>query len=273
MLLGPSLSVRKWALISSLVFATACGSDPGEAVPTGDDLDAIVNFVASEPLYVAAVERCLDQNGGGGSVWRSTYEMGAVPDQPSLLPETGLAEMALRALDQPEEPDTSSVVPRGLSEAVEMEGVSYPTGCFAYADKIVENDPLEARRRSLFDAYLEVVTIRVAADPRWIQTETDWSKCMAQAGYQDLARPGDVSAVISQRVSDAGNDRLALEELLLFDRSVSAASVECWEDLGISAVRGEVRADYEDPFVEEQGDLILAVAEGIAARKTATSTP
>jgi hypothetical protein len=120
---------------------------------------------------------------------------------------------------------------------------------------------------------LEQVTIRVAADPRWIATETAWSQCMEQAGYQDLARPGDVNLAVSQRVLDAGSDRLALEEVLLFDRSVSAASLRCWQDLGIDAARREIRADYEEPFAEDQRALILSVAEGIEARRSATSAP
>jgi hypothetical protein len=255
------------------MFVAACGRDDVEVVPTGDDLDVVVNFVATEPLYVSAVERCLDENGGGGTEWRLAYEADAVQSQPALLVETGLAQQALQALNQPIGPTSSPSGPPGLTGAVEMDGVEYAAGCPAYAEKVVENDPLEASRKSLFDLYLEQVTIRVAADQRWIKTEVDWSQCMAQGGFDGLTRPGDITLLVSQRISDAGNDRSALEAVLAFDRLVSAASLQCWDDLEIGAARSEVRAEYEEAFVEEHKTLILSVAEGIEARTAETARP
>src|SRR6185369_3196136 len=59
-------------------------------------------------------------------------------------------------------------------------------GCFGKAEHDVPGGPEQ------FKSSLDEIEQRVKSDPRLIQANRDWARCMSAAGYTDFDKPDDI---------------------------------------------------------------------------------
>lgn len=143
-------------------------------------------------------------------------------------------------------------------------------GCEAEAERQV-NAFRDTEAWAELQPLLEEVPYRAMADPRWIEADRDWSRCMAEVGY-DVPNVDEAIELVSERFFDAwevatpppGEPAPELrwdpkpwfvetdvwQELVQFELDLAAADDACTQD-------HDLIHEYQVAFLEENQDLIL----------------
>lgn len=104
----------------------------------------------------------------------------------------------------------------------------------------------------------------VLQDQRVVDALTDWSVCMREAGYPDLASPDDAPGVLvaqlAQYISPMEDgdgvvvtDPAGLEDLASEETAMAVADVQCRESVQLDQVESEARVAAEEHFMELHG--------------------
>jgi hypothetical protein len=111
---------------------------------------------------------------------------------------------------------------------------------------------------------LDELDERIQEDPRMVKAVEDWSKCMQDAGYDDLFAPDEVDVVLHSKLEaivgppespNPDYDRAALTALQREEVEMVADDVRC-EDKHIADVELKVREEFEAPFREQNAELL-----------------
>jgi hypothetical protein len=115
---------------------------------------------------------------------------------------------------------------------------------------------------------LDELDDRILADERMVRAVAAWSGCMREKGFDDLADPEEVDAVLEAKllaiVGSPGTeaeptfDRAALLALQDEEVQMVAADIAC-EKKHITDVEDEVRVEEERAFRERNADLLSKV--------------
>lgn len=140
-------------------------------------------------------------------------------------------------------------------------------GCFGKAQQEVPGGPEE------LGADLQEMQERAQADPRLIDAEEEWASCMNEAGYTDFEKPRDASRSIMDQMdalmgaTDEGDgvtsfaiggddiDQAALATLRDEEIALAVADWKCQDETGYADVEDDIRAEYEQRFLDEHPDL------------------
>jgi hypothetical protein len=162
----------------------------------------------------------------------------------SLAPEERAEyERALWGADAAVDPDAADQGCRMHAEA-EVYGVRDPD------DRAQEME----RFAALFEA-LDDLSRRIENDPRLADSEVNWARCMAAAGYPGFTRPHDARqavfdqyAALSAQQSDPDSEALA--DLREFELTLAPVDYACREE-HVDGPRWQVAQELEAQFVEE----------------------
>jgi hypothetical protein len=121
---------------------------------------------------------------------------------------------------------------------------------------------------------LDEVDEKVFSDPRMVKAIANWTQCMREAGYPNLAEPDEVDARLEKKLDDivgppeerratpAGQepdyDQAALAALQREEVAMVAADIAC-EKKHLVEIEEKVEAQYNQEFREENADLIKRV--------------
>lgn len=135
----------------------------------------------------------------------------------------------------------------------------------------VGNETVGCARRFDNETYQSVIaeqkdlvseaSIRLHSDPRYIDIEVQWSRCMAEQGYDFRDRFQAIVEYFGPQVSDLASsfDEAKLESLRQEEIRIAEADVACVEPVG-----DELRAlarEYEEAILEEAAGLFSQIGE------------
>ena len=108
---------------------------------------------------------------------------------------------------------------------------------------------------------MQEATVRLRADPRYRELEREWSRCMAEHGYEFQDRFDSVIEYFQPRLADllSNRDETKLEELRREEIEVATVDLACTEPLAGKLL--EVAAEYEQRLVEEAEGILAEFAE------------
>jgi hypothetical protein len=115
---------------------------------------------------------------------------------------------------------------------------------------------------------LDELDDRILEDTRMVAAVADWSECMRDKGFDDLAEPEEVDAVLEAKlveivgtpgtVANTSYDKAALDALQNEEVEMVTADIAC-EKEHITDVEEEVRVEEEQAFREQNADLLSKV--------------
>jgi hypothetical protein len=230
--------------------AGACGGPSEQELPSGDNLDRIINHLAISSDVENELVRCVTAQGVPFTADEVDAAFGQTKaeDEPGQVGSSGIVE-AYTDPDSARPPDTP--LTRALEYRVRLDGVTYEHGCMEYISTVLADSPAEQLRQQLFDAYGEAIVNRATSDERWIAAEAAWATCMAEQGFPGYTRPGEQFTDIIERLNAAHGDQQAMREVENFDRAVTRAAESCNETLEIHDV---VANEMREWFVSEHED-------------------
>lgn len=175
----------------------------------------------------------------------------------SVAPDgsSGVVAAAIKRMDSPPPTAPPSEQPSAdletvLNGPVRMGGDRIELGCIRFAEDQRLGSEAENLRSILYDRYIEDITKRVDSDNRVREAANAWSECMSNFGYREFLAPGDQLRFLFDEVNSAGADRERLDELLLIDRAITQATLECLASSNFDEIRQDVVRDMQIDFVE-----------------------
>lgn len=269
-------SVQWWpgcrVIVVLILTAVVVGCSEPESVPMGDDLDQLLNEVTSQDVFDELLMDCLLEAGQSTAQWeayvqatRSNSENDNVNIDPEPVTESGLVA---EALDEARGTNDGAEIPAlspSLLQALQGEVGGEQGGCLRIAEDRRARTPSEQARIVLQRRYFEEITPRVSLDPSIQQAYGRWARCMADAGFDGLGRPGEHFALIERKIEEAQGDIGALEQVRVFDQALTSANLGCLDSSEVRSTHSAVRAAYDRTFVEENREeieqLLLLVQE------------
>jgi hypothetical protein len=115
---------------------------------------------------------------------------------------------------------------------------------------------------------LEELDQKIRADARMVKAVREWSDCMREAGYTNLAEQEDVDTVLKKKLEtvvgspgETGNDdydKAALTALQHEEVAMVTADKKCEKD-HVEGVEDKVTEEYESAFREQNASLLAKV--------------
>lgn len=243
-----SRSVAQCGIVGVLLALCSCGNSTNE-LPTGDQLDVLLNASAGDGVYQSEILGCLQRRGGSTDeflTYQSESERAQTGDGPpssETQVEASLRRLANLGPDEQAPPDLSEPLREALFAEFEENGVVY-AGCVDLAERRRQDSPVEIARVQLADTYAREVGIRLIADPRWTDLDAAWTACMSKLGFANLAR-GQQWSWMAEQIDLAASSRTELEALLV----VESALIDAQEQCDDSARRAPLRQELEEDFL------------------------
>jgi hypothetical protein len=146
-------------------------------------------------------------------------------------------------------------------------GGSGPQGCMDKAQSEVPGGPEQ------LGGDLKEMQTRAEADPRVIEVNRNWAACMADTGYTDFEKPDDAQQYVEGKMdalmgaTPEGDgvtkfaiggddiDQAKLADLRQEEITIAVADGKCQDKTGYAKVEKEIRAEYEQRFLDEHPDL------------------
>lgn len=124
----------------------------------------------------------------------------------------------------------------------------------------------DAQLMSTFVQSFNELHERVAADPRWVEANLEWSECMRAAGY-DVADQLEARRLVTRRIEEeVGNPnaideqgRVALADIGQQEREIAEQDASC--QLQGGEAFEEVWTEYTAEFVDDNPDLVDSLAD------------
>lgn len=142
-----------------------------------------------------------------------------------------------------------------LSGAVVLDGVEVQGGCVAWAQQeYVELHPELTLQAEIEEAYSQTMADALTSAKMEL-VNTEWTDCMALAGFDGLMELGDHYALINERIRQSmeaesvSAQQRELELALAFDIEISVANSECVQE--VEELRTSLLAEHFASFVEE----------------------
>jgi len=124
-------------------------------------------------------------------------------------------------------------------------------GCAAWASAAARREMPAAPERALAEKYSRELDAFLRASPERAHLDKDWSRCMAEQGYEDLERAGDHIALVLEKREQLLQEQVSDAEALEFDRRVTLAAWDC--SAATSESMMQLRDEFAVRFAEEHG--------------------
>jgi hypothetical protein len=193
------------------------------------------------------------------------HQVGAGPNQAI---RTSLSEADRKAYDRALSGEDRTAT---FAEALDSGDFTRLGGCIKQATDEVFGGPEVLQS---LQAKLDQLDERILADARMVTAVRSWSDCMRAAGYDNLAAPEEIDAVLKKKLeavvgppggagasgsgSDPSYDRSALAGLQHEEVGMVTADKTC-EKQHLAPVEEKVAAEYEAQFREQNAALLSKV--------------
>ena len=182
---------------------------------------------------------------------------------PNKAIRDSLSEADRKAYDQALHGDDATA---SFAQAVDTGDYSHLGGCIKTAtDQVFGGaDVLQS-----LSTKLDELDQKIRADARMVKGVREWSDCMREAGYSNLAEQEDVDTVLKKKLeaivgspgdtaAEPDYDRAALASLQREEVAMVTADKKCEKD-HVEEVEDKVTAEYENAFREENASLLAKV--------------
>jgi hypothetical protein len=125
---------------------------------------------------------------------------------------------------------------------------------------------------STLQTKLDELDTRIEADARMVAANKEWSACMQEAGYKNLANPDEVDGVLEDKLEEVVGpairpgvgtkaptfDKKELQAVQRYEVEIVQKDIECEEE-HIEEVEEKVRKEYEQTFADENAAFLGSV--------------
>ena len=165
-------------------------------------------------------------------------------------------------------------------------------GCTGSAqNEVLSGDAAQQDQFAALQQEMTLMMEAAAADPRLAQVNADWAACMADAGFQDLAKVGDPEAALGAEVAALQQAAAAqidptvptgpgsaeqvqaamqeqLDEITQREIDTAVADAQCRADVGYDDARRAIDTEYQVQFLAEHRTEVQDWLESLNARRT-----